>query len=40
VIREFAEKLAGRLGYGVAAEREDSRVVLLTQDGALHPIQS
>ncbi len=37
-IRRFAEALAGRLGYGVAAEREDSRVVLLTQDGRLHPI--
>ena len=40
VIREFASKLGDRLGYKVAAEREDSRVVLLTQDGALHPIQS
>ncbi len=37
-IRRFAERLAGELGYGVAAEREDSRVVLLTQDGKLHPI--
>src|SRR2546425_736907 len=37
-IRTFAERLADRLGYRIAAEREDSRVVLLTQDGALHPI--
>lgn len=37
-IRAFAEEIAGRLGYGVAAEREDSRVVLLTADGDLHPI--
>ena len=37
-IRRFAERLANLTGYGVAAEREDSRVVLLTQDGALHPI--
>ncbi len=37
-IRRFAQTLADRLGYGVAAEREDSRVVLLTQDGQLHPI--
>ncbi len=37
-IRAFAERLADRLGYGIAAEREDSRVVLLTQDGELHPI--
>ncbi len=37
-IREFAARLADRLGYGIAAEREDSRVVLLTADGRLHPI--
>jgi tRNA wybutosine-synthesizing protein 1 len=37
-IRTFAERLADRLGYGIAAEREDSRVVLLTEDGKLHPI--
>ena len=37
-IRRFAERLADLTGYGVAAEREDSRVVLLTQDGELHPI--
>ncbi len=37
-IRAFADRLADRLGYGVAAEREDSRVVLLTQDGQRHPI--
>lgn len=37
-IRRFAGELAGHLGYGVAAEREDSRVVLLTEDGKLHPI--
>jgi len=40
VIREFASRLAERLGYGIAAEREDSRVVLLTRDGRLHPIES
>ena len=40
VIRQFAGTLGDRLGYKVAAEREDSRVVLLTRDGALHPIQS
>ncbi|HLE55165.1 MAG TPA: 4-demethylwyosine synthase TYW1, partial [Thermoplasmata archaeon] len=39
-IRRFGEELARRLGYGVAAEREDSRVVLLTQDGKLHPISA
>ncbi len=38
-IREFAARLADRLGYGIAAEREDSRVVLLTQDGRLHPLE-
>ncbi|HYM40071.1 MAG TPA: 4-demethylwyosine synthase TYW1 [Thermoplasmata archaeon] len=37
-IRTFAERLAESTGYGVAAEREDSRVVLLTYDGRLHPI--
>src|SRR5438445_3704453 len=37
-IRRFAEGLADRIGYQVAAEREDSRVVLLTTDGQLHPI--
>lgn len=37
-IRTFAERLADRLGYRIAAEREDSRVVLLTADGQLHPI--
>lgn len=37
-VRTFAEDLAERMGYGIAAEREDSRVVLLTQDGQLHPI--
>lgn len=37
-IRTFAARLADRLGYGIAAEREDSRVILLTQDGRLHPI--
>src|SRR5881396_3412437 len=37
-IRTFAERLADRIGYRIAAEREDSRVVLLAQDGALHPI--
>ena len=37
-IRTFAEQLADRIGYEVAAEREDSRVVLLTADGELHPL--
>src|SRR5207244_352202 len=37
-IRTFAGRLADRVGYAIAAEREDSRVVLLTQDGALDPI--
>jgi tRNA wybutosine-synthesizing protein 1 len=37
-IRTFADGLASRLGYRVAAEREDSRVVLLTEDGRLHPL--
>ncbi|OGS47223.1 MAG: wyosine biosynthesis protein TYW1, partial [Euryarchaeota archaeon RBG_16_67_27] len=37
-IRAFAERLAGSLGYRIAGEREDSRVVLLTPDGALRPI--
>lgn len=39
-IRAFADGLASRLGYRVAAEREDSRVVLLTQDGKLHPLSN
>ena len=39
-IRRFAERLAELTGYGIAAEREDSRVVLLTYDGRLHPIPS
>ena len=39
-IRRFAARLADRIGYGIAAEREDSRVVLLTTDGQLHPIPS
>jgi len=37
-IRTFADRLGSRLGYHVAAEREDSRVVLLTEDGRLHPL--
>ena len=37
-IRSFAEGLGERLDYKIAAEREDSRVVLLTQDGELHPL--
>jgi len=37
-IRTFAEQLADRIGYEIAAEREDSRVVLLTADGELHPL--
>lgn len=39
-VRRFAERLADLLGYGIAAERPDSRVVLLTADGRLHPISS
>ena len=35
-VREFARRLADRLRYGIAAERDDSRVVLLTPDGELH----
>jgi tRNA wybutosine-synthesizing protein 1 len=37
-IRTFAGRVADLLGYDIAAEREDSRVVLLTQDGQLHPL--
>ncbi len=37
-IRAFAQRLGDRLGYAIAAEREDSRVVLLTRDGRLHPL--
>ena len=37
-IRTFAERIAERLDYRIAAEREDSRVVLLTPDGKLHPL--
>ncbi len=37
-IRTFAGRLADRVGYRPAAEREDSRVVLLTRDGRLHPL--
>jgi tRNA wybutosine-synthesizing protein 1 len=37
-IRSFAERLGDLTGYAIAAEREDSRVVLLTQDGELHPL--
>ncbi len=37
-IHTFAEQLANRIGYQIAAEREDSRVVLLTVDGELHPL--
>src|SRR6267143_2575195 len=37
-IREFAGHLGDRLGYKIASEREDSRVVLLTGDGELHPL--
>lgn len=39
-IRRFAQSLADRTGYQIAAEREDSRVVLLTTDGALHPLST
>ena len=39
-IRGFARRLADLLGYEIAAEREDSRVVLLTADGQLHPVPS
>ena len=38
-VRRFAERLGELMGYGIASEREDSRVVLLTQDGELHPIR-
>jgi len=37
-IREFSRHLAEETGYGMAGEREDSRVTLLTRDGALHPL--
>jgi len=37
-IREFSDRLAAKVGYGVAAEREDSRVVLLTRDGQLRKL--
>jgi len=37
-IREFSAQLADATGYEVAGEREDSRVSLLTRDGALHPL--
>ncbi len=37
-VRRFAARLADLTGYGIAAEREDSRIVLLTYDGKLHPI--
>jgi len=37
-IRTFSERLADRVGYRIASEREDSRVVLLTEDGQLHPL--
>jgi len=39
-IREFAAQIANRIGYQIAAEREDSRVVLLTPDGRLRPLGS
>ncbi len=39
MIREFAAHLADRIGYAIASERDDSRVVLLTQDGQRHPIE-
>lgn len=35
-IRRFARRVGDLLGYQIAAEREDSRVVLLTLDGELH----
>ena len=37
-IREFSRSLAKETGYPVAGEREDSRVALLTRDGALRKI--
>ncbi len=37
-IREFSRSLSEEMGYGVAGEREDSRVALLTRDGALHTL--
>lgn len=39
-VRRFAGRLADRTGYGIAAEREDSRVVLLTTDDRPHPIST
>jgi len=38
-VREFSSHLAGRLGYTIASERDDSRVCLLTADGALHRLE-
>ena len=37
-IRAFSERLADLCDYKVAAEREESRVVLLTPDGRLRPL--
>jgi tRNA wybutosine-synthesizing protein 1 len=39
-MHRFAERLADRTGYRIAAERKESRVVLLTTDGRLHPIST
>ena len=37
-IRNFSLQLASETSYGMACERDDSRVTLLTRDGALHPL--
>ncbi len=37
-VREFSGDLAAAMGYSVAGERSDSRVTLLTPDGAMKPI--
>lgn len=39
-IREFSRRLSGATGYSVAGERGDSRVALLTRDGALRPLKN
>ncbi len=38
-IREFSQRLSVETGYKMVSEREDSRVTLLSSDGALHPVQ-
>lgn len=39
-IREFSNRLSAELEYGVAGERDDSRVALLSRDGGLHPLKT